>query len=177
MNTEDFARKIVEIIDAQGDNNLDTITTIEALCVQVIEKEILANNDLEEELKSIGDIPSNKRFYLTMSHYAYNDRLNWETCILKPPFKLDNRRYVSILDEVRAVAVECIDFTAHIRETLINDNGLGVFYSIPPESDNNIADAVFDVQTFKVDVFLSTELINAGLMPTKADVRFVNDFE
>ena len=48
---------------------------------------------------------------------------------------------------------------------------------MPPEADNSIADAVFDVQTFKVDVFLSTELINAGLRPTKTDVRFVYDFE
>jgi hypothetical protein len=126
---------------------------------------------------NIGDIPNNKRFYITMNNHAYNDRLNWETCIWETPFKLDNRTYISILDEVRAVTVECIDFTAHIRETLITNHGLGVFYSMPPEADNNIADAVFDVQTFKVDVFLSTELINAGLRPTKTNVRFVNDFE
>ena len=126
---------------------------------------------------NIGDIPNNKRFYITMNNHAYNGRLNWETCILKPPFKLDNRTYISILDEVRAVAVECIDFTAHIRETLITDNDLGVFYSMPPEADNDIANAVFDVQTFKVDVLLSTELINAGFRPTKTKVRFVNDFE
>ena len=126
---------------------------------------------------NIGDIPSNKRFYITMNNGAYNDRLNWGTCILRPPFKLDSRTHISMLDEVRAVTVECIDFTAHIRETLIKNTGLGVFYSMPPEADNNIADAVFDVQTFKVDVSLSTELINAGLRPTKTDVRFVNDFE
>ena len=126
---------------------------------------------------NIGDIPNNKRFYITMNNHAYNDRLNWETCIWETPFKLDNRRYISILDEVRAVAVECIDFTAHIRETLIKNTGLGVFYSMPPEADNNIADAVFDVETFKVDVFLSAELINAGLRPTTTNVRFVNDFE
>jgi len=126
---------------------------------------------------NIGDIPNNKRFYITMNNHAYNDRLNWETCIWEPPFKLDNRTYISILDEVRAVAVECIDFTAHIRETVIKNTGLGVFYSMPPEADNNIADAVFDVQTFKVDVFLSTELINAGLRPTKTNVKFVCDFE
>ena len=126
---------------------------------------------------NIGDIPNNKRFYITMNNRAYNDRLNWETCIWEPPFKLDNRRYISILDEVRAVAVECIDFTAHIRETLITDNGSGVFYSMPPEADNNIADAVFDVQTFKVDVFLSAELINAGLRPTRTNVKHVCDFE
>lgn len=126
---------------------------------------------------NIGDIPNNKRFYITMNNHAYDGRLNWETCIWEPPFKLDNRRYISILDEVRAIAVECIDFTAHIRKTLIKDTGDGVFYSMPPEADNNIADAVFDVQTFKVDVFLSNELINAGLRPTKTDVRFVCDFE
>lgn len=126
---------------------------------------------------NIGDIPNNKRFYIIMNNRAYNDRLNWETCIWEPQFKLDNRTYISILDEVRAVAVECIDFTAHIRETLITDNGLGVFNSVPPEADNNIADAVFDVQTFKVDVFLSTELINAGFRPTMTNVKHVYDFE
>lgn len=77
MNTEDFARKIVEIIDAQGDNNLDTITTIEELCVQVIEKEILANNDLEEELKRyvgtdefIDDNGNQGRYFLIAQHFA-----------------------------------------------------------------------------------------------------------
>lgn len=126
---------------------------------------------------NIGDIPSDKRFYITMNNHAYTGRLNWETCILEPPFKLDTRRYISILNEVRAVTVKCIDFTAHIRETLITDNDWGVFYSMPPEADNNIADAVFDVQNFKVDVFLSTELINAGFRPTTTDVRFVKDFK
>ena len=47
---------------------------------------------------NIGDIPNNKRFYITMNNHAYNDRLNWETCIWEPPFKLDNRRYISIFN-------------------------------------------------------------------------------
>lgn len=121
---------------------------------------------------NVGDIPAEKMFHLvTKDHISEEENI--------PLYDLtktfEDNRYVSF--RLYVTGVKCIEFTSYIRSKIIRYPSR--IFSIPPEIlEEHIADAVFDVQSFKVDdVLLSTELINVGLRPTKTDIRFVCDFE
>lgn len=53
MNKEDIARKIIEIIDAYGENKLGMIIAIEEYCKQIIQESLDENKDLEKEIEMI----------------------------------------------------------------------------------------------------------------------------
>ena len=122
--------------------------------------------------ENVGDIPTEKMFYLVTERYYINNE-NIPLYNLTKAFEDNN--YVSF--SLYVTGVKCIEFTSHIRSKVIRHPNR--ILSIPPEVlEEHIADAVFDVQSFKVDdVLLSTELINAGFRPNKMEIKFVCDFE
>ena len=120
---------------------------------------------------NVGEIPTEKMFHLVTANYFSNENI--------PLYDLtetfEDNQYVS--DKLYVTGFKCIEFTSYIRSKIIKYPGR--FFFIPPEIlEEHIADAVFDVQSFKVDnVLLSTELINAGFRPNKMEVKFVRDFD
>lgn len=78
------------------------------------------------------------------------------------------------------IGIKAVEFTKYIANRVLKRGSASRhLMSLPPIYLNeHIADAVFDVQTFKVDdVLLSTELINAGFRPNANTVEFVCDFD
>jgi len=77
------------------------------------------------------------------------------------------------------LGIHAIEFTKYIASRIMKKVPGRHLMSLPPVYlKEHIADAVFDIQTFKVDdVLLSTELINAGLRPNTNTVKFVCDFD
>jgi hypothetical protein len=77
------------------------------------------------------------------------------------------------------LGIHAIEFTKYIASRIMEKTPGRHLMSLPPVYlKEHIADAVFDVQSFRVvDVLLSTELINAGFRPTTNNVTHVCDFE
>ena len=138
---------------------------------------------LESYRDNVGEIPPEKLFIFSVrgSSGPFIDRKNFPVII-----NLYNWKNVYSTSQVQNEGIKLVEFTSYISQKLFpnlynrqDEHAIEGFYSIPPMVlEEHIADAVFDVQTFKVDnVLLSTELINAGLLPTKTNVKFVCDFE
>lgn len=132
---------------------------------------------------NVGELPTEKMFIFSIDGDCgpFMDRDNFP--VIKNLYNWEN---VYATSKVQNVGIKLIEFTSYISQKLFknlynvhNYNSIEGFYSIPPMVlEEHIADAVFDVQTFKVnDVMLSTELINNGFRPIKTDIKFVCDFE
>ena len=132
---------------------------------------------------NVGELPTEKMFIFSIDGNCgpFMDRDNFPVII-----NLYNWENVYSTSKVQNVGIKLIEFTSYISQKLFqglynvhNHTSIEGFYSIPPMVlEEHIADAVFDVQTFKVnDVMLSTELINNGFRPIKTDIKFVCDFE
>lgn len=132
---------------------------------------------LESYRDNVGDIGPEKMFWLSFKRlpgivYEENQPIAF--------FSLEENSKCHVY---RTLGVKAVDWTTYIRKKVLKAIGPVGFeeliFSLPPEIlETNIADAVFDVQTFPVDdVALSVELINAGFKPTKTNVRWICDFE
>lgn len=138
---------------------------------------------LESYRDNVGEIPPEKMYIFSVNNMYGHLLINENNFPVKR--NLYNWEHFYYSNDVWNIGVKLVEFTSYISqrlfENLYNKSGkrMNGFYSIPPMVlEEHIADAVFDVQTFKVDnVLLSTELINAGLLPTKTNVKFVCDFE
>lgn len=132
---------------------------------------------LESYRDNVGDIGPEKMFWLSFKRFP---NMSYEEKRTMPFFGLDE---CSECHVQRTLGVEAVDWTKYIRKKVLKALGpVGCedrVYSLPPEiQEENIADAVFDVQTFPIDnVALSVKLINAGFRPTKQNCRWVCDFE
>lgn len=126
---------------------------------------------------NVGDIGPEKIFWLSSKRfpgivYEENPPVNF--------FTLDENSKCHVYS---TLGVKAVDWTTYIRKKVLKAIGpVGyseLIFSLPPEIlETDIADAVFDVQTFPVDnVALLVELINAGFKPTKTNARLVCDFE
>lgn len=129
---------------------------------------------------NIGDIPSEKLFIFTTNKTKMFNMKDYPLS-LKEAF---DWKSVSVCNEVFYVSIKLIEFTSYISRKILSRNyGVDdycreVLYSVPPMVlEEHISDAVFDVQSFKVDTGLMTELVRAGFEPTKQTVSFVCDFE
>ena len=132
---------------------------------------------------NVGDIPQEKLFIFSVSSSSgpFIDRDKFP--VIK---NLYNWKNVYSTPRIQNEGIILIEFTSYISQKLFpklynrqDERPIEGFYSIPPMIlEEHIADAVFDVQTFKVnDVMLSTELINNNFRPIKTDIKFVCDFE
>ena len=132
---------------------------------------------LESYRDNVGDIDPEKIFWLSSKRFP---SVVYEENQSMPYFRLDENGECHVY---RTLGVKAVDWTTHIRKKVLKAIGpVGceeLIFSLPPEIlETNIADSVFDVQTFPVnDVALSVELINAGFRPTKTNARWVCDFE
>lgn len=138
---------------------------------------------LESYRDNVGEIPPEKMYIFSINGFSgpFIDKNNFPVII-----NLYNWKNVYSTSKVQNEGIKLVEFTSYISQKLFpnlynrqDEHSIEGFYSIPPMVlEEHIADAVFDIQTFKVDnVLLSTELINAGLLPTKTNVKFVCDFE
>lgn len=132
---------------------------------------------LESYRDNVGDIGPEKMFWLSFKRFpgiVYEEN---------QPIAFFSLEENSKCHVYRTLGVKAVDWTTYIRKKVLKAIGpVGceeLIFSLPPEIlETNIADAVFDVQTFPVDdVALSVELINAGFRPTKTNARWVCDFE
>lgn len=132
---------------------------------------------------NIGEIPPEKMFIFSVSGFSGPFIDKDEFPVIK---NLYNWKHVYVTPKVHNIGIKLIEFTLYISQRLFhmyynkqNEHPIEGFYSIPPMIlEEHIADAVFDVQTFKVnDVLLSTELINNGFRPITTDINFICDFE
>lgn len=132
---------------------------------------------LESYRDNVGDIGPEKMFWLSFKRFP---GIVYEKDQSIAFFTLEENSECHVY---RTLGVKAVDWTTYIRKKVLKAIGpVGceeLIFSLPPEIlETNIADAVFDVQTFPVDdVALSVELINAGFRPTKTNVRWVCDFE
>ena len=152
-------------------------------------KKYLTDNDkemgnLEELIKSlesyrdnIGDIGPEKIFWLSFKRFP---RIVYEKNQSITFFTLEENSECHVY---RTLGVKAVDWTTYIRKKVLKAIGpVGceeLIFSLPPEIlETNIADAVFDVQTFPVDdVVLAGKLKNAGFKPTRNNCQWVSDFE
>ena len=128
--------------------------------------------------ENFGDIAEEKLFTFSMGCNQWHDFIKYSDVpiytSLEPAWKHDWQWNVPNLIGIRA-----IEFTKYIASRVLERGSSNRhLMSLPPIYLNeHIADAVFDVQSFKVeDVLLSTELINTGLRPLSNTVKFVCDF-
>ena len=108
---EIFARKIIEVIDAVGDDNLDTITTIENLCKMAIEESGKVGEDLDREIKRYEEIfkhcPACMEYKETARHFA-----EWQ--------RLKDREGIKLLKEwFEDIAEKC----EHLTSANVSHNG------------------------------------------------------
>ena len=152
-------------------------------------KRYLTNNgkemgNIEELIKSlcsyrdnVGDVGPDKMFWISFKRFP------------RTAYKENHPIKFFLLDEnsechvYRTLGIKAVDWTTYIRKKVLKAigpvGGEELIFSLPPEVlETDIADSVFDVQTFPVDdVALSVELINAGFRPTEVNARWVCDFE
>lgn len=140
-------------------------------------------NGLIESLVSyrenVGDIEEEKLFTFSMSCNKWHDYIKYDdfpiyTCA--EPFWEHDWQW----DVPNLVGIKAIEFTRYIASRVLKRGASSRhLMSLPPIYLNeHIANAVFDVQSFKAnDVLLTTELINAGLRPMKTNINFVCDFD
>lgn len=162
-----------------------------ALCIKnYLEKTNQDKGNIDGLIKSlisyrdnIGELPTEKMFIFSIDSHSgpFIDKDNFPVII--NPYNWKN---VYSTATVQNEGIKLIEFTSYILQKLFpnlynaqNYHPIEGFYSIPPITlEEHIADAVFDVQTFKVnDVMLSTELINNNFRLIKTDIKFVCDFE
>lgn len=127
---------------------------------------------------NVGDIPEEKLFTFSVGANDRSDLLRYSdipiyTCC-EPFWKHGWEWYVPNI-----LGIHAIEFTRYIASRIMEKTPGRHLMSLPPiYLEEHIADAVFDVQSFKVDdVLLSTELINAGFRPITNNVTHVCDFK
>lgn len=127
---------------------------------------------LESYRDNIGELPDEKVFYI-----GYDTKYTWHD-------KFHNNimwcnRAVTEHYENGVIGIKAIEFTTHIRKTVI-DNMEGVYVTaLPPETIvSHIADSVFDIQNFKItNVELMNILIDSGFKLTTKEPKFVGEFD
>jgi len=140
---------------------------------------------LESYRDNIGDIPLEKDYFFTLyeptSYGQYDLLIKLQETY---PIRLCNEelntetRYCDSSSNFVVIAVSLVDFTKHIKEVLCDTGSHFIF--IPPVSKgDNIADAVFDIQTTSINgsIELMTKLIEGGFKPNTTRPKFVCDFE
>jgi hypothetical protein len=128
--------------------------------------------------ENAGDIPEEKLFTFSVSTNDRSDILTnsdipiYTAC---DPFWKHGWEW----NVPNILGIHAIEFTKYIASRIMEKTPGRHLMSLPPVYlKEHIADAVFDVQSFRVvDVLLSTELINAGFRPTTNNVTHVCDFE
>lgn len=128
--------------------------------------------------ENVGDIPEEKLFTFSIgandrSDLLTNSDIPIYTCC--EPFWEHGWKW----DVPNMLGIHAIEFTRYIASRIMEKTPGRHLMSLPPiYLEEHIADAVFDVQSFKVDdVLLSTELINAGFRPITNNVTHVCDFK
>lgn len=132
---------------------------------------------LESYRDNVGDIGPEKMFWLSFKRFP---GIVYEESQPITFFSLEENSECHVY---RTLGVKAVDWTTYIRKKVLKAIGpVGceeLIFSLPPEIlETNIADAVFDVQTFPVDdADLLVELINAGFRPTRKNCQLASDFE
>ena len=128
---------------------------------------------LESYRDNIGELPDERIFYIGYCrHSTWRDNFNCD--IMWYDNRINKEGYDRNIKGIKA-----IEFTTHIRKTVINDTHEVTFIALPPEiQGSHIADAVFDVQNFKItDVELMNILIDSGFKLTTQEPKFVGEFD
>lgn len=128
---------------------------------------------LESYRDNIGELPDEKVFYIGYKiqytwHEHFHNNIMW--C---------NHNVNKEYHDNDVIGIKAIEFTTHIRETVI-DNMEGVYATaLPPETIvSHIADSVFDIQNFKItNVELMNILIDSGFKLTTKELKFVGEFD
>lgn len=130
---------------------------------------------------TVGDIGPEKRFYISgcdVGQGKLRESINFEVPIGVFEYYHKGTFATELHRDRSLVYIESLDFTTHIRETVFTPYPDVSIYSLPPETiENPIADAVWDVQTFKVDnPYLIAMLVDKGLKPINTNIKWIRDF-
>lgn len=128
--------------------------------------------------ENVGDIPEEKLFTFSVGTNDRSDLLKYSDVPIYTACE-SFWKHGWEWDVPNMLGVRAIEFTRYIASRIMEKTPGRHLMSLPPVYlKEHIADAVFDVQSFRVDdALLSTELINAGFRPTTNNVTYVCDFE
>lgn len=120
------------------------------------------------------DLPPDKHFYIIVNYMNFdNIRKKLPVCI--------NGDWTPGSDAITgkyAIMFKSSEFTDHIRDILLDNIYVGIWSMPPSVIGYDIADAVWDIESTKVnDIKLTNKLIAAGLKPTSNNIKFVRDFD
>ena len=158
------------------DQRIDKIIK-KAKCI----KNFIGDNDninrlitsLESYKENIGELPEEKMFYIGYKPYVTGEHFHGNTMMSNHISKSG--------DSFKVIGIKAVEFTSHIRKTVLSDMNLNRVWicSLPPEiTGGHIADAVFDVQNFKIsDITLMNMLIDHGFRPKVKNPDFIGQFD
>lgn len=130
---------------------------------------------LESYRDNIGDISQERLFTFRCLGKDIMDDLPYISINDEPYHRLTNCLCENIL------GIRLISFTLHIYDVISKTRHSTDILTFPNiiELDNNIADAVFDIQSYPIkdNTVLMTKLIEGGFKPTTTDIKYVCDFE
>ncbi len=140
---------------------------------------------LESYRDNVGDIPLEKDYFFTLyepSSYGKYDLMKQLQNTY--PIRLCNKELNTETEpwdsssKFNVIAISLIDFTKHIKEILC-DTGVHFVFIPPMSKEDNIADPIFDIQTYPINdnTLLITKLIEGGFKPTTTKIKFVCDFD
>ena len=138
-------------------------------------------SSLESYRDNFGDIIE-KEYFFTL-YEPERPSFGLEGC-KKLPFRIcDNicntqTDYNEKSHSFHVISIPLVDFTEHIFDKMRTTGAH--FIALPPMcKDENIADAVFDIQSYPVDdnSLLVAELYRAGFETKDSKVRFISDFD
>lgn len=139
-------------------------------------------DQLIESLKTYhihhGDLPGQKHFHIIVT-YMRLENIGKNLPVYQE--KWDFKYHHCVQDEKRTIVVKSSEFTLHIMNTIIpyiKKEGACVFSMPPAVADYDVADAVWDIESTKIDdIGLTNKLIEAGFKPTSNNIKFVKDFD
>lgn len=130
---------------------------------------------LESYRDNIGDISQERLFTFRCLGKDIMDDLPYISINDEPYHRLTNYLCENIL------GIRLISFTLHIYDVISRTRHFTDIVTFPNiiELDNNIADAVFDIQTTSINgsIELMTKLIEGGFKPNTTRPKFVCDFD
>ena len=133
---------------------------------------------------NIGDIALEKEFYFTIFEPSSSRDSIKYLKDNKIPFRLCNDElnaetsYVTCSRDFIVIGIKLVDFTEYIKEKLCKTGAH--FISIPPVClGENIADAVFDIQSYPIrdNPTIVAELYKNGFTTNGINIQFIYDFD